>query len=204
MIPARPLRRPDLEPLALHDRAMDNLRFIRETMERSASFTAVSGWAGCAMGSVALAAAWIARSQVAPERWMTTWLGAAAMSLVMALVGMTLKSRAAGLPLLSGPGRKFAHSFSPPIVVGGILTVAMYVHGQAALLPGMWLLLYGTAVVTGGSHSVRIIPLTGIAFILIGTAALLASPSLGDAFMAAGFGGLHLVSGFLIARRHGG
>ena len=183
---------------------MDNLRFIRETMERSASFTAVSGWAGCAMGVVALAAAWFARGQLAPESWMTTWLTAAAISLMMALVGMALKSRAAGMPLLSGPGRKFAFSFSPPIVVGGILTVAMYMHGEASLLPGMWLLLYGTAVVTGGSHSVRIIPLTGIAFIIIGTAALLAPPSWGDSFMAVGFGGLHLVSGFLIARRHGG
>ena len=204
MIPARPLRRPAPEPVALHDRAMDNLRFIRETMERSASFTAVSGWAGFAMGIVALGASWIARGQQTPEGWMATWLTVAAISLVMALVGMTLKSRAAGMPLLSGPGRKFAFSFSPPIAVGGILTVALYMHGQTALLPGMWLLLYGTAVVTGGSHSVRIIPLTGIGFIVMGTAAVLAPASWGDAFMAAGFGGLHLVSGFLIARRHGG
>lgn len=190
--------------MALHDRAMDNLRFIRETMERSASFTAVSGWAGVAMGVVALAAAWIARAQEAPERWMTTWLSAAAISLALAIVGMTLKSRAAGMPLLSGPGRKFASSFSPPIVVGGLLTVALYMHGQADLLPAVWLLLYGTAVVTGGAHSVRIIPFTGIAFIAVGAVALMASPAWGDAFMALGFGGLHLLSGFLIARRHGG
>lgn len=204
MIPARPLRRPPPEPVALHDRAMDNLRFIRETMERSASFTAVSGWAGVAMGVVALGAAWIARGQSDPGEWVTTWLATAGLSFLLALVGMARKARAAGTPLLSGPGRKFAYSFSPPIVVGGVLTVAMYARGAAALLPGMWLLLYGTAVVTGGSHSVRIIPATGIAFIVIGTAALLAPPGWGDGFMALGFGGLHLVSGFLIARRHGG
>ena len=173
-------------------------------MERSASFTAVSGWAGVAMGAIALGAARIARGQDNPEQWVATWLGTAGISFVVALTGMALKARAAGMPLVSGPGRKFASSFAPPVLVGGILTVALYAHGQAALLPCAWLLLYGTAVVTGGAHSVRIIPLTGIAFILLGASAVFAPPAWGDAFMAAGFGGLHLVSGFLIVRRHGG
>jgi hypothetical protein len=107
------------------------------------------------------------------------------------------------MPLMSGPGRKFASSFAPPIFVGGVLTVALFVSGLTDLLPGVWLLLYGTAVVTGGAHSVRLIPLTGIAFIALGVAAVFA-PAWGDAFMAAGFGGLHVLFGFLIARRHGG
>jgi hypothetical protein len=202
MIPARGLRRAP-QPVALHDRAMENLRFIRETMERSASFTAVSGWAGVAMGFVATVAAWIARTQSGPA-WMVTWVCAAGFSFVIAVVGMVLKARAARLPLVSGPGRKFASSFSPPILVGGVLTIALSSSGQTQLLPGVWLLLYGTAVVTGGAHSVRIIPLTGIAFMVLGAMALFAPAAWGDAFMAAGFGGLHLLFGFLIARRHGG
>ena len=173
-------------------------------MERSASFTAVSGWAGMVMGAIALGAAWAAHGQYAPERWVATWLGAAGISFMVAIAGMILKARAVGMPLVSGPGRKFASSFAPPVLVGGILTVALCAHGQAALLPGTWLLLYGTAVVTGGAHSVRIIPLTGIAFIFLGATAVFAPPAWGDAFMAAGFGGLHLVSGILIVRRHGG
>ena len=156
------------------------------------------------MGVIAVGAAWVARVQDAPERWVATWLAAAAISFVVAIAGMAIKARAAGMPLVSGPGRKFASSFAPPILVGGILTVALYAHGQAVLLPCTWLLLYGTAVVTGGAHSVRIIPLTGIAFIVLGATAAFAPSAWGDAFMAAGFGGLHLVSGFLIVRRHGG
>ena len=201
MMPARGLRRAP-QPVALHDRAMENLRFIRETMERSASFTAVSGWAGVAMGVVATGAAWLARGQTGAV-WMRIWLIAAALSFAIAVLGMVLKARAARMPLLSGPGRKFASSFAPPILVGAVLTVALFLNGQTALLPGLWLLLYGTAVVSGGAHSVRIIPLTGIAFMVIGAAAVFA-PAWGDAFMAAGFGGVHLVFGFLIARRHGG
>ena len=204
MNPARLLRHPAPEPVALHDRAMDNLRFIRETMERSASFTAVSGWAGVAMGAIALGAAWVARGQDTPGQWVATWLGAAGISFLVAITGMATKAGAAGMPLVSGPGRKFASSFAPPILVGGILTVALYAHGQAVLLPCTWLLLYGTAVITGGAHSVRIIPLTGIAFIFLGVTAVFAPPAWGNAFMATGFGGLHLVSGIMIVRRHGG
>lgn len=196
--------RPTPKPVALHDRAMDNLRFIRETMERSAPFTAVSGWAGVAMGAVATAAAWIARGRTEPETWISIWLATAAISFLIAVAGMVVKARTADMPLMSGPGRKFASSFAPPIFVGGILTVALFLSGETDLLPGVWLLLYGTAVVTGGAHSVSIIPLTGMAFIAVGVAALFAPSSWGDVFMAVGFGGLHLVFGFLIARRHGG
>ena len=197
-------RRPDPEPIALHDRAMENLRFIRETMERSQSFTAVSGGAGVVMGALALAAAWLARVQPTTERWMAIWLVTAALSFLVAVAGMALKSRAAGIPLRSGPGRKFVFGFAPPIVIGGFLTVALYLHGQPQLLPGTWLLLYGTAVVTGGAHSVRIVPLMGIGFILVGACALFAPISWGDTFMAAGFGVLHVAFGMLVATRHGG
>jgi hypothetical protein len=203
MLPARKPR-PRPEPVALSDRAIENLRFIRETMERSASFTAVSGGAGVVMGLLALTASSIARLQPTPERWITVWLGAALLSFLTALGGMTLKARAAGMPLASGPGRKFAVSFAPPILIGGILTAALYLNGQVQLLPGTWLLLYGAAVVTGGAHSVRIIPSMGVGFILLGAFALFAPASWGDAFMAAGFGILHVAFGALIARRHGG
>jgi hypothetical protein len=202
MIPSRGARRAP-QPVALHDRAMENLRFIRETMERSASFTAVSGWAGVAMGVVAAGAAWLAWGETQPEAWISIWMATAAISFLIAVVGMIVKSRAANMPLMSGPGRKFASSFAPPIFVGGVLTFALFLSGLTDLLPGVWLLLYGTAVVTGGAHSVRIIPLTGIAFIALGVAAVF-TPAWGDAFMAAGFGGLHVLFGFLIARRHGG
>src|SRR5689334_11317837 len=125
MIPDRAPRRAP-KPVALHDRAMENLRFIRETMERSASFTAVSGWAGVAMGGGAIGAAWLARGQAAPEAWISIWLATAAISFLIAVAGMVVKARAASMPLMSGPGRKFASSFAPPIFVGGVLTFALF------------------------------------------------------------------------------
>ncbi len=117
---------------------------------------------------------------------------------------MAKKSRAEGVTLLSGPGRRFAWNMIPPLTAGAVLTVALARTGQVELLPGIWLLLYGTSVVTGGSYSVRPIPIMGAVFMLAGVGALLSPAAWGDVFMAAGFGGLHVVFGLLIWRKYGG
>lgn len=190
--------------LALHDRALDDIRFIRETMERSTSFTAVSGRGGIGMGAVALLAALGAQLTASVSSWVAVWLGAAALSLAIALLAMSAKARAAGTTLLAGAGTKFAWNVSPPLLVGGLLTLAFLREGLTHLLPGTWLLMYGTGIVTGGAFSVRVVPLMGSLFMALGALALLGPSSWGDGFMAVGFGGLHLVFGGLIWRKYGG
>lgn len=183
---------------------MDNLRYIRETMERSASFTHVSGIGGVLMGTVAIGAATVARSTTTLESWLTVWLSAAVVSLAAAILFMARKSRAAGMSLLTGSGRKFTWNVIPPLVAGAVLTVALVRIGSIDLLPGLWLMLYGTSVVTGGSYSVRPVPVMGVAFMVAGVAALLTPAAWGNAWMAAGFGGLHIIFGIVIWRKHGG
>ena len=192
------------EPPALHDRAMDNLRFIRETMERASSFTAVPGWGGVLMGATALAASFIASQQTSRNLWLATWVVEALLAVIIGGWAMDRKARRVETPLLSGPGRKFALSYSPPIMVGVLLTLVLVRAGMLNALPGMWLLLYGTGVVTGGAFSVKIVPVMGLCFMLLGAVALFAPAAWGNYLMAAGFGGLHLIFGFIIARRHGG
>ncbi|MFN2636006.1 MAG: hypothetical protein ABR585_03135 [Gemmatimonadaceae bacterium] len=197
-------RAPTPEPPALHVRAMDNLAFIRDTMEAAGSFTAVSGWGMVAVGIIATVAAMIASSQSTVLQSLNVWLAAAVLAPAVMLWAIVRKARRAHMPLLSGPGRKFVLSFSPPMLVGALLTVVLYRAGLASTIPGMWLLLYGTAVVAGGAFSVKVVPVMGFCFMLAGTIALFAPPMWNDWIMAAAFGGLHIGFGIPIARRHGG
>lgn len=183
---------------------MDTLAYIRQTMERATPLTTVSGWGEIAIGVSALGAAALAARQPTTERWLGVWIAEAALSLAIASAAMTWKMRASGVPFLLGPGRKFALSFAPPIVVGAILTAALYRAGLTALLPGTWLAMYGTAVTGGGAYSVRAVIAMGLCFVAAGAVALFAPAAWGDALMAAGFGGLHIVFGAVIARRYGG
>jgi hypothetical protein len=198
------LRSQPAEPPEMQARAMDNLRFIRETMERAGAFTAISGWGEVAIGVTALGAAWIAARQTTPAAWLATWIADAALSVGIAVWFTAAKARAANTPLMSEPARKFVFSFSPTMLVGALLTALLYQHGLSNRLPGVWLLLYGAAVITAGTFSVRIVPVMGTAFMTLGVVGLLTPAAWGNVLMAAGFGGLHIVFGTLIARRHGG
>ena len=192
------------EPPALHDRAMDNLKYIRETMERATAFTGISGWGQVAIGVTALASSFIAAQQKSFTNWLAVWCAEALVALLIAGWSIDRKARAAKMPLLTGPGRKVAFSLSPPLFAGGLMTVVLYRAGLTNAIPGLWLLLYGTGVVTGGMFSVSAVPIMGLCFMALGAAAFLVPASFANWFMAAGFGGLHIVFGVVIARRYGG
>lgn len=199
-----PLPSPRHSRVALDDRARDNLRFIRDTMERASSFTAVPGWGGVAMGITALGAAAVAARQPNSVSWLITWLVEGLVALAIALFTTLTKARRANVSILSGPGRKFALSLAPPLAAGALLTFILFRVGLIWPIPGVWLLLYGTGVITAGAFSVRVVPLMGLCFMVLGTTALFSPASWGNIFLAAGFGGLHIIFGGLIARTYGG
>lgn len=191
------------EPIPIDRRAEDNLRFIRDTMERAASFTAVPGWGGVGIGVTALITGLIALGHT--TRWQfVAWLAEAVVALFIGCVAVRLKSKRLSLTLNSRPARRALLSFIPPLMAGGVLSSVLYQINALNVLPGLWLLLYGAAVVTGGAFSVRIVPFMGLCFMLVGFMSLLAPASFGNLSLMLGFGALHITFGILIARRHGG
>jgi len=196
---------PDERPavISLRNTAEDNLRFIRSAMERATSFTGVSGVGYLLAGASAVLAAWVAATRQSSEAWLLVWMIELVVGGVLAF-GLTVhKSRLQGAPLWSGSGRKLLIAFVPTMLAAGLLTLSFALHDLVSWLPGVWMTLYGAAVMTAGAHSVRAIPVMGAAFLLLGSVALLL-PATGDAVLALGFGGLHMAFGLYIWRNHGG
>jgi hypothetical protein len=189
---------------ALHERALDDLRFIRQTMEQASAFTAFSGRSLIIIGATAIAAAIISPGDPGSRSWLLIWISEAALALAIAVTATLQKTVAAGEPLWSGPALKFTFSVAPALVVGVLLTIALVGSALARLLPGLWLLVYGAGLVSGGAFSLRIVPVTGVAFMVVGAVALFAPPGWGNVLLAAGFGGLHVIFGVVVARKYGG
>ena len=213
---AKPLLRDtgDAEPTRLDERAANNLLFIRDTMERAGSFTGISGLACVGMGGVALAGAYIASWRLGDDWWVWVWAGVATLGWTTGVAGMWLKARRTGTPLMAGAGKRFILGFSPPIVAGIIVTELFHRLGMDALMPGVWLLMYGVAILAGGAYSVRIVPLFGAFLMVLGHVVLLlpipheplliSTMNVDDVILAAAFGGLHILFGLIVIRRYGG
>lgn len=192
------------ESSALHARAMADLRFIRETMESASAFSAFSGWGLILIGGVATACGLVAARQPTRLGWLTAWVAAAAVSALIGGLSTARKTRTAQEPLIPGPARKFALSLAPAVVSGALLTGAVERGERFDLLPGMWLLLYGAGLVAAGAWSVRVVPVIGIAFMVLGAAGLLLPLPWSNWLLIVGFGRLHVAFGVIVGRKHGG
>ena len=200
-----PLRKEtDAPPVNIGDRAIDNVKYIREMMERSASFTAVPGSGGMLMGTTAIVAAYIANTQIYLVDSLATWLIEACLAFAIGLLAMWQKSKIAGSSLLSVPARKFAFGFAAPLIVGVVIVLGLWKNGYYYVMAPVCILSYGAAVVTGGAFSVRIVPVMGWCFIALGVVAFLLPSSYSNLMMGATFGLLHIIFGAIIARRYGG
>jgi hypothetical protein len=186
------------------DRAESHLEFIRRTMERSSTFTAVPGMGGVGMGVIGVAAGFAAARQPTPGRWLIVWLSAAVIALLVGVAAMWSKASSLGAPLTGAVARRFAMGLAAPLVAGAVITSALWRAGVHTVMPSAWLLLYGAGVLTGGMFSAPIVRATGAAFMALGLAAALTPSHWGNVWLALGFGGLHIGFGIQIARHHGG
>jgi len=190
--------------VALNERAIESLEFIRTTMARSAPFTAVPGRGGIAMGFLAVVAAFVANGAAADAQWLAIWMTCATIATPIGFVFMRAKARHHDLALWSAAGRRFAQGFAPSVVAAAILTFALWRAELVDLIPAAWLLLYGAGVLAGSSSSVPVLAWLGALFMVIGTVSLFSPTEWRDVWLGAGFGVLQILFGAYIARNHGG
>lgn len=195
---------PERQPRSVGSQASDNLTFIRSTMERSSTFTAVPGVGGVVMGAVGLIAAVVAATQPTPDRWLLTWLAAAFVAALVELVAMTRKAHRAGLTLTGKNARRFALGIAAPLIAGAAITYELWAVRSFTVMAPTWLLLYGAGVLTGGMFSVPVVRAIGICFMITGIAAMVTPSEWSNIWLGVGFGGLHIAFGSYIAKKHGG
>ncbi len=203
MAAAQPVRNSP-SVVGIHDKAQENLRFIREAMEGASSFTAVSGWGLVAIGLLGCLGFVVSRPFEGTATWVFLWLWIAALAVMTGAVSIVLKARRRKTNLFSAAARKFLLNLAPPLVAALLLTMVLLRIGEIPILSGLWLLLYGAGVLTGGSASVRSVPVMGLCFFVMGAAALIVPTAVTPWLVLAGFGGLHIGFGLYIARRHHG
>ena len=192
------------KPSSVGDHAAENLVFIRQAMERSATFTTIPGAGGVVMGIVALGASAVAARQPSPDRWLAVWIGAAAIAAIVGLFAMARKARVAGSNLTGATARRFALGMAAPFVAGAAITYELWTIRNFTVMAPSWLLLYGAGVLTGGIFSVPIVRAIGVCFMTLGIAAIVSPPEWGNVWLGIGFGGLHVGFGAYIARNYGG
>jgi hypothetical protein len=192
------------EPAPIHEHALNNLRYIREAMERASAFTSIPGWGGVVVGLTAVATAVIAHRKGPSSAWLTTWLIEAVIAAAITGATMALKAKRANVSFTGTPARRFFVSYLAPIVAAAILTFYLARIAAFLAMPATWLLLYGASFISSGAYSIRVVPVMGVCFMLLGLAACFVPFVAANALLGAGFGGLHIIFGFIIARNYGG
>jgi hypothetical protein len=190
-------------PAAIESRALGTLAYIRASIESSSSMD-VPGMAGIVMGIIGVLAAIVVSLPRWAAHWLGIWLAAAVVALVLggALVARQIAQR--GHARYLGPVRKFLLCLCPALLAGAVLTVVLVTAGEAHVIPGMWLLLYGCAVLSASTVTTagiaRLICLMGGLFVALGLITFLLPATVHTAMLGLGFGILHIIFGFLIGR----
>jgi hypothetical protein len=192
------------EPAPMHEHALSNLRYIRETMERASAFTSIPGWGGVCIGVTALVATYVAQHASDRPSWVVIWLTEAVIAAAIAGFSMVRKAGRANVSFRGAAARRFFVSYFAPVVAAALLTLFLVRNGFYDALPPLWLLLYGASFVSSGAYSIPVVPVMGVCFMILGLVACFVPFAVANVLLGTGFGGLHVVFGVMIARRYGG
>jgi len=211
------------------ERAAEELKVIRQLMQRPVRYSTQSGLSGIVAGCAALlglAADWAVCNAYAgsPRTAMRVNLGVWAGVFVVAFTAVCLitrlRERAQGMPFWSPVKMRILRAIAPPFLAGAGLTGAVmyrWYHGigpnEWGLIPSIWMAFYGVALWQVGEFSAIETRLLGVAFIAaaLPVAAFwqysIPGTEPGTApywTLGATFGGFHLIYGAIVWVRHGG
>lgn len=185
--------------------AAQNLESIRILMERTGRYSNFSAVSAATAGTLAIAAAAVCRwreiSFDVPHPWwklIALWAAVFAVAFLQNLFWTWVHARRRGERVWTHLTRAMTMAVLPGFFTGGVLTGFAIVERRLDMLPGIWMLMYGTAVLGAALFAGRNLKIFGALFLLMG-AFTIHWRQYGVEMMAASFGLLHLGLGLLIA-----
>lgn len=160
--------------------------------------------AGIVMGIIGVLAAIVVSLPRWTPHWLGIWLVAAAIALLLGGASVARQVARRGRTRYLGPARKFLLCLCPALLAGAVLTLVFAAAGMTSVIPGMWLLLYGCAVLSASTVTsagiARYIGIMGALFVALGSMTFALPAWAHTAMLGLGFGVLHIIFGILIGR----
>ncbi len=198
------------------DQPLQELRHIKNMMERSSRFISLSGLSGIAAGIWALIGSWFAYDWIHEyyvlynetgysvrsfQRLEFSLMILAAVVLAAALMSAFYftwrRANKNKLPVWDRASRMLFVNMLIPLVTGGLLILAILRYDDWRFISPLCLIFYGLALVNGSKYTLSDIRYLGISEIILG---LINTQFIGYGlhFWAFGFGVLHIIYGFIM------
>ena len=192
---------------------IEDIKAIREMMEKSTKFLSLSGFSGIIAGVAALMGACIAYyllrdPSFSDYSWMHKMLlllsdaiGVLVISIVASVWLSWRKAKRKGETLFNRTTYRILYSLAVPLVAGGIFCLIYMLKGELSTVISGTLMFYGLALVNASKYTYGEIHYLGLIEIALGLAAALYG-SCGLIFWALGFGVCHIIYGLAMYMKY--
>ena len=189
--------------------AQENLRIIRNLMERSTRYSTFSGLSGVLAGTASIVGCLVTRALTTRGgvedngAFLLTWSLVIVFAIGADYLLMKRRAKRVGKTIVSQLGKQMLLASAPGLGTGALLTLFLLQHGLMVHVYPVWMLCYGSAVAAVGLFSQREVSSLGAAFVLAGAATLFLPVAFGLPAMGLVFGGFHIVYGLIMSRKDG-
>jgi hypothetical protein len=156
--------------------------------------------AGIAVGTVGLAATVLTSVAAFRSLWLPIWLVAAVTGACLGALSLTGPSDSAIQSRHVIAVFRMYSRLLPSLFAGAVLTAVLWHTGLTRAVPGVWLLLYGCALIQASSVASGGMALLGSLFALLALVAFCAPQSGQLPILGIGFGELHILYGVVTLR----
>jgi FtsH-binding integral membrane protein len=196
------------------EKRADDIKMIREMMEKSSKFLSLSGLTGVIAGMAAILGAAFAYFYLLRDPSLTDYsrmqetmiLLADALIVLLVSVGSGIylsvrKAKKNNQPLFNKVTLRTIYSLAIPLLTGGIFALIYLFRGDISIVVSSTLIFYGLALVNVSRYTYGEVHYLGLTEIVLGLLAAIFVRN-GIIFWTIGFGVCHIIYGFIMYKKY--